>query len=526
MAHKHNIVENDPHFEINPHTRAVLYTGEKEELLVQYDHNSERFTFQMPRFVEGHDMLSSDRVEIHFKNLGSRNDEEKDGVYYVDDVAEVPDTDNISFSWLISNEATQFAGTLKFVIRFVCLTDERRVSYSWSTAVCSGKWIGEGMINNDTIEDDYGYMMITNNGFFDVSRYGRIFVAVKGGGEINPIQTLTLVNFEDPSESVSFAMPKGFLFSQFIGSNYDTSDGTFSLSRSTDGSAPVVLYGNNGRLYYSDGSLARDVSEASGTFYYNCEDSTAKQTLTLYNANGSDAVRFIMPKGYTFERFMGSAYDTSGGLFGIKASEEHKFVLCDGSNLFSSIEEWIIVLISEVASGDYYYISASEIPDGMNVLDMKFLIITDVSSGDKVIYMMPEEYTFDQFIGSEYDTSGGALQISDGYVLHSGDYVTYDDRINEKVTASSSAKGKFYSKYFKCPDVLTLIERSSGEEVKFYAPAGYTFKQFIGSIYSGGLFSEKSMYTVIVVAYNGKNIETLAGGIVGTEAKINNTYYY
>ena len=429
MAHKHNIVENDPHFEINPHTRAVLYTGEKEELLVQYDHNSERFTFQMPRFVEGHDMLSSDRVEIHFKNIGSRNDEEKDGVYYVDDVAEVPDTDNISFSWLISNEATQFAGTLKFVIRFVCLTDERRVSYSWSTATCSGKWIGEGMINNDTIEEDYSLKKITANGTYDVSQYERVLVNVptsggnNGGsesGEPSANQTLTLVSSLGDDWVETYTMPEGYTFEQLIGSEYDTSEGDLSISQADTLKVMLNIYD----VMTSEGDFATPDMIASGTYYFG-----DTQTLTIIDVNTGNSEIYTMPKRFTFGVFVGSKYDTSYGSLDIGSTGEVTYGLTTVKT-----SEGIAATRDTLASGTFY------------CGDSQTLTLVDYKTNETIVsYAMPEGFTFNQLIASPYNVNGlfSKDEMSGVYYAFYGGY-TIKNSTGAIVKASEKASGTLF----------------------------------------------------------------------------------
>lgn len=132
MSHIHNIIDTDSHFRINPVTRVVSTKAEKL-YVTQYDHNSERFTFQIEKYVEEHDMSQCDRIEIHYTNITRTRKEQNDDVYIVskDDIE--ADYDTLYFSWLISSNATQLVGALKFSITFVCLDDEGNVSYTWST---------------------------------------------------------------------------------------------------------------------------------------------------------------------------------------------------------------------------------------------------------------------------------------------------------------------------------------------------------------------------------------------------------
>lgn len=51
----HDIVDSDPHFVIDPLTRKIIKHTEKS-ILILGDHNSERFTFELPRYIQGHDM--------------------------------------------------------------------------------------------------------------------------------------------------------------------------------------------------------------------------------------------------------------------------------------------------------------------------------------------------------------------------------------------------------------------------------------------------------------------------------------
>lgn len=134
MPHIHNIVDTDSHFHINPVTREVTTKADKL-YVVQYDHDSERFTFQIPRYVEEHDMSLCDRIEVHYSNMIRNKKQQNDDVYIVNKDDCTFDYDTFFFSWLISSNATQLVGSLKFTLSFVCLADDGTVSYEWSTAM-------------------------------------------------------------------------------------------------------------------------------------------------------------------------------------------------------------------------------------------------------------------------------------------------------------------------------------------------------------------------------------------------------
>lgn len=153
MAHLHEMRDSDNHFTVDPITRTIKNNSAKATL-VQYDHNSEIFTFEVPRYVDGHDMSLCNRVEIHYVNTDSTNRQEKVGVYEVEDFAVSEDDENfIVWSWTISGSATKFVGTLSFAFRFACLTDEV-IDYAWSTTPFSGISVSKGLYNGEQVIED------------------------------------------------------------------------------------------------------------------------------------------------------------------------------------------------------------------------------------------------------------------------------------------------------------------------------------------------------------------------------------
>ena len=132
MAHKHSIYDTDAHFIVDAASRAITTQSGKRKLMCG-DHNSERFTFQVPRYIEGHDMSLCNSIEIHYTNLSTNKQYKSVGPYPVEDMQISPDgKDFIVFSWLISGNATMYAGSLSFSISFKCLTDDV-IDYAWNT---------------------------------------------------------------------------------------------------------------------------------------------------------------------------------------------------------------------------------------------------------------------------------------------------------------------------------------------------------------------------------------------------------
>lgn len=152
MAHKHSVYDSDTHFIINPITRVITNASSQKTTLMQYDHNSERFTFEMPRHIEGHDMITCNKVEVHFINIDASTKARHCDKYEVVDLQTSPDDENtIICSWLISKYATQYVGSLNFILRFICLTDD--IDYIWNTAIHDKITISSGISNGNEIVD-------------------------------------------------------------------------------------------------------------------------------------------------------------------------------------------------------------------------------------------------------------------------------------------------------------------------------------------------------------------------------------
>lgn len=154
MAHEEKIRDTESHFIIDPFTRTIATASASNNILVQHDHNSERFTFEVPRYVDGHDMTESTSVRIHYRNAHSANLLKTDGVYFPGDVAVSEDDENlVMFSWLLSSATTQYLGSLHFSIQFVCL-DGDMVEYAWNTAIYKDITVIESINNTEEVIAD------------------------------------------------------------------------------------------------------------------------------------------------------------------------------------------------------------------------------------------------------------------------------------------------------------------------------------------------------------------------------------
>ena len=155
MMHKHKVYDTDPCFSINPLTRLIKNETSTKITLIQHDHNSERFTFEIPRFIEEHDMSECNVVQVHYINIESGNRNQNEDVYDITDLHIDPDDDDkVVCSWLVSGNATKYVGSLNFVVRFSCVTDGV-IDYAWNTAVFSGISISTGIFNTDVVAEEY-----------------------------------------------------------------------------------------------------------------------------------------------------------------------------------------------------------------------------------------------------------------------------------------------------------------------------------------------------------------------------------
>jgi hypothetical protein len=163
----------DKCFVIDPITRQISSGSSKKLSLIKGDHNSEKFTFELPRSVEGHDMSLCNKVEVHFINVDSKTRAKNTGVYTIKapGTSKNPEGINVGFGidpednqkvlaeWLISSLVTKYAGTLSFIVRYACVTVNEdgttTVDYAWNTAICSNITVLDNIDNADAMVEEY-----------------------------------------------------------------------------------------------------------------------------------------------------------------------------------------------------------------------------------------------------------------------------------------------------------------------------------------------------------------------------------
>jgi hypothetical protein len=148
MVHEHKIVDTEAHFIVDATTREITNV-DKLPALVQNDHNSERFTFIVPRYVDSHDMSLCEKVEVLYCNIQASDKTQNFNRYMVSDLAVNPDDENtVILTWLISNDATQYVGSLIFSLRFYC-----KSNYVWNTKIFEKTKIEKGMPKTDDLKE-------------------------------------------------------------------------------------------------------------------------------------------------------------------------------------------------------------------------------------------------------------------------------------------------------------------------------------------------------------------------------------
>lgn len=144
-THTHSVYDTDKHFQIDPATRELINMTPDKVCLMQYDHGSERITFELPRVIEGHDMTLCNRVRVHGTNTDAKTQEALSDRYDVTDLQVSPASEDVVIcSWLIEDGFTQYAGPLSFRVTFECVEDDGTPSYRWSTANYTGLSISPG----------------------------------------------------------------------------------------------------------------------------------------------------------------------------------------------------------------------------------------------------------------------------------------------------------------------------------------------------------------------------------------------
>lgn len=158
--HDHVVSDQDSYFVINPDTRVIENASRADNVLMQYDHNSEKYTFELARYVDGHDMTLCNRVRVHFNNVDGATNEENADVAELYDLAIDPDDNNkVLCSWTITRQATQLVGTLNFLVQYECIDDNGNSVYEWHTDIYTDVAVKKGRNNSEQAVIEYSNVL-------------------------------------------------------------------------------------------------------------------------------------------------------------------------------------------------------------------------------------------------------------------------------------------------------------------------------------------------------------------------------
>jgi hypothetical protein len=319
MGHIHSIYDTDPHFKIDPVTRVITNMSETKTCIVQGDHNSERFTFECPRFIDGHDMSTCNQVQVHYINMDQAPREEHYGLYEVEDLDLSPEDENVViFSWLISENATRYVGPLSFVVNFVCKTGTT-IDYAWNTAIHADINVVTGINSGEPIIVEYADIMeawkrelaaqqivsMTQTKVGELDGGENVWTATFGNGmtanfvvrnghagQTNPAGT----NYGSVKSGGDVTIENGIISVNWPG---DDSGIAYSktVPRGTSGVAEIKMLGG---MTYKDGNTLRSAPvtavESVGDNLLGCEDKTVTHkgiTFSIKNcvvtANGTSS---------------------------------------------------------------------------------------------------------------------------------------------------------------------------------------------------------------------------------------------
>lgn len=218
MAHMHGVRDDDPVFSIDTDSRVIMYPDENTPMLIQNDHNSERFTFEVQHEIDGHPVESCNRIRVHFINVSAANQNEfSASMYKVDDATtSEDDPELVRFTWLIDQSATQYVGSLSFLVELSCINDAGVIEYSWHSGIFEGITVSNGMDNSDAIIGDRYDVIDT----WAANVKNEILASV--GSEVNRITeaAISQINFIKDLLAVDVISTRGIL-TQNTGTNRD-----------------------------------------------------------------------------------------------------------------------------------------------------------------------------------------------------------------------------------------------------------------------------------------------------------------
>lgn len=200
MAHTHDMFDTDQYFSINENTRAITYEGDGIPVITQGDRNSERFTFELPRYIDGHDMTKCNIAQVHFVNINASDPAERiSDIYDMTDLqVDIEDDELALCTWLINANATKYVGSLNFALRFAC-TNGNVVEYSWSTIPYTKIVIASTIDNTEEAASNLNYTLDADNPIVELEGYysGTVQIDIQSPVTITPSASTQIVRADN-----------------------------------------------------------------------------------------------------------------------------------------------------------------------------------------------------------------------------------------------------------------------------------------------------------------------------------------
>lgn len=370
VAHKHSIYDTDKHFVIDPVTRGIS-TECRKLYLMRGDHESERYTFELPRYIEGHDMSICDVVEIHHTNVSSGD------VYTVKDLQLSPDSEDVViFSWLITRSSTQEAGGLEFSVHFKCFDEDWNEVYAWSTDSFTSVKIGKGTNNSKAVVEEH------------VDAFDQLRQEVNGlsiaASDYNKIANQPIKNvLSDSTNRVALCdLESGVYrlsgsFTPFIGSNryiWFTHDQLVNVVKKDAGSHVQIFYPIDNTVQFA--AIMVDDSEEGGYTYETTnvklnELKAAVESMNPYPSCLYDPVEQEIIWNTTNKKYIHSLWDETASNYVFIATDEELPETTKGiidNDKFSTINVEVLKGNSIDTANEYHLVNGIGVLSGASYI--------------------------------------------------------------------------------------------------------------------------------------------------------------
>lgn len=119
---------------IDPVSRQIVVPGTLVIGGVESDKNSERIKFSCPKVVGDNLDLSKFQIRINYQNISDKIPIVSVKDQYICEDVKV-DGQNITFSWVLSRNATKYKGILRFIVCAVSVNSDSEILVEWNTTL-------------------------------------------------------------------------------------------------------------------------------------------------------------------------------------------------------------------------------------------------------------------------------------------------------------------------------------------------------------------------------------------------------